>query len=34
MQNFYTGSVGKICIASALLYCRGLWACFTGQARH
>jgi len=31
MRNLY--SVVKICIASALLYCRGLCACFLGQAR-
>jgi len=29
-QNLYR--VGKIYIASALLYCRGLCACFSGQA--
>jgi len=26
-------SVGKIYIASALLYCRGLCACFSGHAQ-
>jgi len=30
--NLY--SVGKIYIASAVLYCRGLCACFSGQAQH
>jgi len=30
-RNLY--SVGKIYIASALLYCRELCACFSGQAR-
>jgi len=32
MQNLY--GIGKIYIASALLYCKGLCACFSGQARH
>jgi len=32
MQNLY--SVGKIYIVSALLYCRGLCARFSGQAQH
>jgi len=32
MRNLYI--VGKIYIASALLYCRGLCACFSGQAWH
>jgi len=31
MRNIY--NVGKIYIALALLYCRGLCACFLGQAR-
>jgi len=30
-QNSY--SIGKIYIALALLYCRGLCACFSGHAR-
>jgi len=31
MRNLY--SIGQIYIASALLYCGGLCACFLGQAR-